>query len=61
VVTLGDPAYYGRFGFEPAAALGLDCTFEAPPEAFQAIALRPWDRTPGVTTVRFRPEFDAFE
>jgi putative acetyltransferase len=61
VVTLGDPAYYGRFGFEPAAVLGLSCVFEAPPEAFQAIALRPWDRTPGITTVHFRPEFDVFE
>jgi putative acetyltransferase len=61
VVTLGDPAYYGRFGFEPAATLGLCCVFEAPPEAFQAMALRPWDRTPGITTVHFRPEFDTFE
>jgi putative acetyltransferase len=43
------------------AALGLSCVFEAPPEAFQAIALRPWDRTPGITTVHFRPEFDVFE
>jgi putative acetyltransferase len=23
LVLLGDPAYYGRFGFEPAAPLGL--------------------------------------
>ena len=23
LVLLGDPAYYGRFGFEPASALGL--------------------------------------
>ena len=43
VFLLGDPAYYGRFGFVPARSLGV-----APPEAgwadfFQARALSAWD------------------
>jgi len=59
IVVLGDPAYYARFGFEPAAALGLRSTYDAPAEAFQAIALRSFERRAGVTTVLFRPEFDA--
>jgi putative acetyltransferase len=61
VVTLGDPAYYSRFGFKPAAGFGLRSSFDAPPEAFQALALREWEPASGVTTVYFRPEFDVFE
>jgi putative acetyltransferase len=34
VVVLGDPGYYRRFGFVPAAERGLRCLFDAPPEAF---------------------------
>jgi putative acetyltransferase len=59
VVALGDPAYYGRFGFGPASALRLRCVYEAPADAFQAIALRDFTPGPGVTTVLFRPEFDV--
>jgi putative acetyltransferase len=61
VVTLGDPAYYGRFGFKPAAESGLRSSFSAPPEAFQALVLREWEPASGTTTVYFRPEFDVFE
>ncbi len=61
VVVLGDPAYYSRFGFEPASHLRLRCVFDAPEEAFRALALKPFVESPGTTTVLFRPEFDAFE
>jgi putative acetyltransferase len=61
VVVLGDPAYYARFGFEPAANLRLRCALDAPEGAFQALALRPFAEAAGTTTVLFRPEFDAFE
>jgi putative acetyltransferase len=37
VIVLGDPAYYGRFGFTEAR--GLDAPFSGP--AFQGLALRP--------------------
>jgi putative acetyltransferase len=43
-VVLGDPAYYGRFGFEPAGPLGI----EYPPvgaasPAFQVRRFAPYD------------------
>ena len=41
VVVLGHPAYYPRFGFEPAAARGLASEYDAPPEAFMASELVP--------------------
>lgn len=41
VVVLGDPAYYARFGFRPAADFDLECTFDAPPGAFMALELLP--------------------
>jgi putative acetyltransferase len=46
VVLEGSPAYYARFGFRPAGALGLRRpSTRIPPDAFQAIALpahEPW-------------------
>jgi putative acetyltransferase len=45
VVLEGAPAYYGRFGFEPATAHGIhiDLPSWAPPEAAQVIRLRSYD------------------
>jgi putative acetyltransferase len=60
VVVLGDPAYYTRFGFEPASSLHLRCAYDAPAEAFQALVLKAFEVRPAMTTVLFRPEFDAF-
>lgn len=37
-VVLGDPRYYTRFGFEPAARFGLDSEYHAG-DAFMALAL----------------------
>jgi putative acetyltransferase len=39
VIVLGNPAYYGRFGFSLAAALPLDCCYAG--EYFQAVELFP--------------------
>ncbi|MCX9193213.1 GNAT family N-acetyltransferase [Carbonactinospora thermoautotrophica] len=36
VVVLGDPRYYGRFGFEPASRHGLRSPWEVPDEVYQA-------------------------
>lgn len=36
VVVLGEPAYYGRFGFTPAERLQLGCVYEVPGEYFMA-------------------------
>src|SRR5262245_32841824 len=39
VCLLGDPAYYRRFGFLPAASFGLGCVFDATGGALMAIEL----------------------
>lgn len=55
VLVLGDPAYYRRFGFRPAAAIGLTPPWKVPPEAFQALTLAsPWPRG----LVRYHKAFD---
>ncbi|MBU9825662.1 N-acetyltransferase [Rahnella aquatilis] len=39
VVVLGDPAYYKRFGFQPAAAHGLHCRWTDTETMFQLFTL----------------------
>lgn len=39
VVVLGDPAYYGRFGFKLAAVYGLHCRWPDAEAAFQVYPL----------------------
>ena len=46
VVVLGDPDYYGRFGFEPAAEHEVTGPFEVPAAYFQALALPAYDGAP---------------
>ncbi|MFZ2053831.1 MAG: N-acetyltransferase [Candidatus Aminicenantales bacterium] len=41
VVVVGHPAYYPRFGFAPARAMGLEAPFPVPDEAFLAMELMP--------------------
>lgn len=57
VVLLGHPAYYPRFGFEPASRWGIRAPFAVPDDAFMALELRPsaLAGTPG--TVRYPEEF----
>ncbi len=57
-VVLGDPAYYCRFGFRPAAAIGLVDEYGGG-SAFQFFALKP-DTLPASGTVRYAPEFALF-
>lgn len=38
-IVLGDPAYYGRFGFSTGSAAALACVYAGP--ALQAVELRP--------------------
>jgi putative acetyltransferase len=58
VFVLGDPAYYGRFGFTAAADAGLGCVWPAPPGAFMVRALRA--AMPKGGLVRYHPAFDRF-
>ena len=45
IALLGHPAYYPRFGFEPAeATFGVTSKYEAPPEAWMALALPAYTR-----------------
>ena len=59
VIVLGEPAYYGRFGFTPASRFGIECPFPAPPEAFMVLELSPGAASQCRGTVRYRPEFAA--
>ena len=56
VVVLGEPEYYGRFGFERASARGLDNEYGVD-EAFMVLELRA-GALPGAGGVaRYAPEF----
>ena len=39
VIVVGHADYYPRFGFEPAAPLGIEAPFEVPPESWMAFRL----------------------
>ena len=60
VILEGSPAFYGRLGFEPAAAHGIEIHLPdwAPPEAAQVHLLRAYD--PALRgTVEYPPPFDG--
>jgi putative acetyltransferase len=59
VVLEGDPRYYGRFGFEPAAPHGIEIDLPswAPPEAAQVLVLRDDGPLPTGRVV-YPPAFD---
>jgi putative acetyltransferase len=59
-VVMGEPAYYSRFGFRPAAEFGLADEYGGGP-AFQAIELLPGALPVGAGVVRYAPEFAAVE
>jgi putative acetyltransferase len=56
VVVLGDPAYYGRFGFVPAANFGLRDEYGGG-AAFQALELVPGAIPKGGGLVQYAAEF----
>jgi putative acetyltransferase len=58
-VVLGEPGYYGRFGFEPASRWGLRDEYGGG-AAFQALELRPSTIPMGGGLVRYAPEFAVF-
>ncbi|HYN27628.1 MAG TPA: N-acetyltransferase, partial [Burkholderiales bacterium] len=58
VMVVGDPLYYGRFGFVPASRFGLKCPFPVPEEAFMAIELEPGAFAQVSGVVRYGHEFD---
>ncbi|TVQ05763.1 MAG: N-acetyltransferase [Leptolyngbya sp. DLM2.Bin27] len=61
VVVLGDPSYYGRFGFVPAQAKALTCEYTVPDGAFRVLELQPGALAGCQGLVRYRPEFAVCE
>lgn len=59
VVVLGDPGFYGRFGFQPAAEWQLTDEYGGG-AAFQAIELRPGQFPAAGGLVQYAPEFGLF-
>ena len=57
VFVVGHPAYYPRFGFEPARPKGFTCEFPVPDEAFMVAELSPGAAAGRGGLVRYRPEF----
>ncbi len=39
IIVLGHPEYYPKFGFKPASEFGMNSPFDAPDDAFMALAL----------------------
>jgi len=60
VVVLGDPAYYGRFGFEPASEHELKSEYGAG-EEFMVFELNKGAMPPRGTLVKYAPEFAGLE
>ena len=58
-VVLGEPGYYGRFGFLAAEGFGLSDEYGGG-EAFQAMELEPGGLPTGAGLVRYSAEFSAF-
>ena len=59
VVVLGDPEYYGRFGFERASRHALRNEFGVE-EAFMAFMLEAQSHPHPGTLVRYAPEFEGY-
>ena len=59
VVVLGDPAYYGRFGFSPGSGLGLTSRYADAGDAFQALELIEGALKGGGWTTVYPAAFDA--
>lgn len=57
IFVLGEPAYYGRFGFEPSAPHYITCEFDVPDEYFM-VATSGDNALEGIWgTVYYLPEF----
>lgn len=60
VVVLGDPAFYGRFGFESAIAHQLHCRWPETETAFQVYKLADDAFTDASGEISFAEPFDRF-
>jgi putative acetyltransferase len=60
VFVLGEPSYYRRFGFRPAAERSIVWEHAAPAEAFMALALGPGPDAAPRGVLRYHAAFDRF-
>lgn len=58
VVVVGDPGFYGRFGFVPASTMGIAAPLPVPDDALQVRRL-PGFRSARAGTIRYPPAFAA--
>lgn len=61
VLVVGEPQYYGRFGFVPASRFSIRCPFPAPDEYFMALELAPGGLKDCSGLARYGQEFDDLE
>ena len=57
VIVLGHPAYYPRFGFEPANLYGIQSEWEVPDNAFMILVLNKSEMQDISGMARYRREF----
>jgi putative acetyltransferase len=57
VFVLGDPAYYGRFGYVPQTAAAFDCVYAGP--HFQALELN--DKAPRAGAIIYAAAFQRLQ
>lgn len=58
VILLGDPAYYGPFGFRDARTVGVEAPDPSWGEHFQLCPLSAWDGHPLSGRAAYAPPFD---
>lgn len=59
IIVLGHPAFYPRFGFTPARAIGITCEWDVPDDVFM-IAVLDDQQMNGVSGLaRYREEFST--
>ncbi len=59
IIVLGHPAFYPRFGFEPARAHGITCEWDVPDEAFMVLVLDGAVMASAAGLAKYRDEFSA--
>jgi len=59
VVVVGHPAFYPRFGFEPASRRGIACEWSVPDDVFMVRVLDAGRMGGSSGVVRYRPEFST--
>lgn len=58
IVVLGEPHYYGRFGFQTASQFGIQAPFPVPEQVFMVLELKPGALMNVSGTVRYPAYFD---